>query len=52
MVSSKTTQEVFAICQPEKVSISSGKGSIPRLYGVYKKYLHSGQKNQSNQTVD
>ena len=45
MVGAGTTPEVLAVCQPEEVSISSGKGSVPRLCDGLEKNPHRGQKN-------
>ena len=51
MVSSRTIQEVFTICQPEKMLISSRQGLVPWLYGVLKKHPHREQKNHGSQAV-
>ena len=40
MVGFGTTQEVFAICQPKEVPILSGRGLVPRLYGILEKYVY------------
>ena len=39
------TQEVLAICQPEKVLILSERGLVPWLCGVLEKHPHGEQKN-------
>ena len=44
-------QEVLAICQPEEMLISSGRGSIPRLCGVFERHPHGGRKNRGCQAV-
>ena len=43
------TQEVLAICQPEKVSVSSGRDLVPWLCGVFKRHPYGGRKNQGGQ---
>ena len=51
MMGAETTQEVLAVCQPEEVSISSGRGSVSWLCGVLKRHPHEGQKNRGCQAI-
>ena len=51
MVGFGITQEVLAICQPEVVSISSGRDLVLRLCGVLKGHPHRGQKNRGSQAM-
>ena len=46
MIDSGRTQKVFAIHQPEEVSISLGQGLVLWLYSVLEKHPHGGQTNQ------
>ena len=46
MVGFRTTQEVFTVYQPEKILISSGRGSVPRLCGIFKRHPYGRQKNR------
>ena len=39
------TKEIFAVCQPEEVSISSERGLVPWLFSVLEKDPHERQKN-------
>ena len=47
----EATQEVLAVCQPEEMSISSEKGSVLWLYGIFKRHLHGKEKNRGCQVV-
>ncbi len=38
--------KIFVICQLEKVSISLGRGKIPRLYRLSSKYPNRRRANQ------
>ena len=46
MMSSEITQKVFAIRQPEVVSILSRRGLVPRLCGILERHPHGGQTNR------
>ena len=51
MMGAEATQEVLAVCQPEEVLISLGKGSVLRLCGVLERHPYGGRKNQGCQAV-
>ena len=50
-MSAKTTQKFLTIYQLEEIPILSGRDLVPRLCGIFKRYLHGGQKNPDSQKV-
>lgn len=45
-MSLRTTEEVFVLSKREEISVSLRKGLVLWLCGIFKRYLHRGQKNQ------